>query len=122
MSTSEIHPLTLSTVWHSLQRICREMRRVIERTSQSYLISQLKDISVGIWGTATTSIRAMSFWPTIPTTATPATRPTGAFSAPSFTATRWPSGLWPAPTWRTPARPSPAPTSPIPMIFTPRAF
>ncbi|OGQ52769.1 MAG: hypothetical protein A3I10_07845 [Deltaproteobacteria bacterium RIFCSPLOWO2_02_FULL_57_26] len=25
------------------------MRRVIERTSQSYLISQLKDISVGIW-------------------------------------------------------------------------
>src|SRR5574341_801941 len=46
---AEIDPLTLSTVWHSLQRICREMRRVIERTSQSYLISQLKDISVGIW-------------------------------------------------------------------------
>ena len=45
----EIDPLTLSTVWHSLQRICREMRRVIERTSQSFLISQLKDISVGIW-------------------------------------------------------------------------
>src|SRR3990167_4562783 len=45
----EVDPLTLSTVWHGLQRICREMRRVIERTSQSYLISQLKDISVGIW-------------------------------------------------------------------------
>jgi len=45
----KIDPLTLSTVWHGLQRICREMRRVIERTSQSYLISQLKDISVGIW-------------------------------------------------------------------------
>ncbi len=44
-----VDPLTLSTVWHSLQRICREMRRVIERTAQSYLISQLKDISVGIW-------------------------------------------------------------------------
>ena len=44
-----VDPLTLSTVWHSLQRICREMRRVIERTTQSYLISQLKDISVGIW-------------------------------------------------------------------------
>ncbi|MBI2360189.1 MAG: hydantoinase B/oxoprolinase family protein, partial [Deltaproteobacteria bacterium] len=43
----ELDPLTLSTVWHGLQRICREMRRVIERTSQSYLISQLKDISVG---------------------------------------------------------------------------
>ncbi len=46
---AEIDPLTLSTIWHSLQRICREMRRVIERTSQSFLISQLKDISVGIW-------------------------------------------------------------------------
>src|SRR3989304_142646 len=45
----EIDPLTLSTVWHSLQRICREMRRVIERTSQSYLIPQLKDSSVGSW-------------------------------------------------------------------------
>jgi len=44
-----VDPLTLSTVWHSLQRICREMRRLIERTSQSYLISELKDISVGIW-------------------------------------------------------------------------
>ncbi len=44
-----IDPLTLSTTWHSLQRICREMRHVIERTAQSFLISQLKDISVGIW-------------------------------------------------------------------------
>jgi N-methylhydantoinase B len=45
----EVDLLTVSTVWHSLQRICREMRRVIERTSQSYLISQMRDISVGIW-------------------------------------------------------------------------
>ena len=44
-----LDPLTLSTTWHSLQRICREMRHVIERTAQSFLISQLKDISVGIW-------------------------------------------------------------------------
>jgi len=48
MGPTEVDPLTLSTVWHSLQRVCREMRRVIERTAQSYLISQLKDISVGI--------------------------------------------------------------------------
>jgi N-methylhydantoinase B len=48
-ASAAIDPLTLATVWHSLQRICREMRHVIERTSQSYLISQLKDISVGIW-------------------------------------------------------------------------
>lgn len=46
---ADVDPLTLSTVWHSLQRICREMRRLIERTSQSYLISEMKDISVGIW-------------------------------------------------------------------------
>jgi len=46
---ADIDPLTLSTIWHSLQRICREMRRLIERTSQSYLISEMKDISVGIW-------------------------------------------------------------------------
>src|ERR1019366_6797878 len=45
----EVDLLTVSTVWHSLQRICREMRRGIERTSQSYLISQMRDISVGIW-------------------------------------------------------------------------
>jgi N-methylhydantoinase B len=49
MDAREVDPLTLSTVWHSMQRICREMRRVIDRTSQSYLISQLHDISVGIW-------------------------------------------------------------------------
>ena len=51
-----IDPLTLATVWHSLQRVCREMRHVIERTSQSYLISQLKDISVGIWDGAGNTI------------------------------------------------------------------
>ena len=49
MSVSEIHPLTLSTVWHAMQRICREMRHLIDRTSQFYLISQMHDISVGIW-------------------------------------------------------------------------
>ena len=47
--TVDINPLTLFIVWHCLQRICREMRRVIEATSQSYLFSRLKDVSVGIW-------------------------------------------------------------------------
>jgi N-methylhydantoinase B len=45
----ELDPITLSTVWHSFQTICREMRHVIERTAQSYLMAQLKDVSVGIW-------------------------------------------------------------------------
>lgn len=45
----DVDPITLSTVWHSLQTTCREMRHQIERTAQSYLMGQLKDVSVGIW-------------------------------------------------------------------------
>ena len=43
-------PTTVATVWHSMQTICREMRHVMDRTAQNYLISQLHDVSVGIWG------------------------------------------------------------------------
>ena len=46
---AEIDPITTATIWHSLQRTCREMRHLVQRTAQSYLISQLKDISAGIW-------------------------------------------------------------------------
>jgi len=46
---SEIDPITLSTVWHSFQTLVREMRHMVTRTSQSYLMSQLKDVSVGLW-------------------------------------------------------------------------
>lgn len=49
MAAPRVDPMTLSTVWHSLQSICREMRHVIDRTSQNYLIAQLHDVSVGIW-------------------------------------------------------------------------
>ncbi len=45
----EIDPITLATVWHSFQTLVREMRHMVTRTSQSYLMSQLKDVSVGIW-------------------------------------------------------------------------
>ena len=44
-----IDPLTLSTVWHSFQTLVREMRDMVSRTAQSYLMSQLRDLSVGIW-------------------------------------------------------------------------
>jgi N-methylhydantoinase B len=40
---------TVSTVWHSMQTICYEMRHIIDRTAQNYLIGQLHDVSVGIW-------------------------------------------------------------------------
>ena len=31
-------PTTVATVWHSMQTICREMRHVIDRTAQNFLI------------------------------------------------------------------------------------
>ena len=44
-----IDPITLSTVWHGFQSLCREMRGMVTRTSQSYLMATLKDLSVGVW-------------------------------------------------------------------------
>ena len=48
-SARDIDPITLSTVWHGFQSIGREMRHVIDRTAQSYLIAQLHDMAAGIW-------------------------------------------------------------------------
>ena len=45
----DIDPITLSTVWHGFQSIGREMRHVIDRTAQCYLIAQLHDMAAGIW-------------------------------------------------------------------------
>ena len=45
-----IDPTTLATVWHHMQTTCREMRHLLERTCQNYLIGQLRDVSVGFWG------------------------------------------------------------------------
>src|SRR5487761_2004089 len=44
-----IDPITLSTVWYGFESLCREMRGLVTRTSQRYLISTLKDLSVGVW-------------------------------------------------------------------------
>ena len=49
MTSARVDPLTLSTVWHSFQNICKEMRHLLDRTCQNYLIAQLHDVSVGIW-------------------------------------------------------------------------
>ena len=46
---ASIDQVTLSTVWYGFQSLCREMRTMLTRTSQSYLISTLKDLSVGVW-------------------------------------------------------------------------
>ena len=44
-----VDPITLATVWHGFQSLCREMRGMVTRTSQSYLMATLKDLSVGVW-------------------------------------------------------------------------
>ena len=50
MSKRNIDATTVATVWHSMQTICREMRHIVKRTAQNYLLGQLQDLSVGIWG------------------------------------------------------------------------
>ena len=49
MTEVKTDPVTVSTVWHYLQTTAREMRHIIDRTAQNYLIGQLHDVSVGIW-------------------------------------------------------------------------
>jgi N-methylhydantoinase B len=49
MSQRSVDPITLSTVWNAFQSACREMRYVMDRTAQSYLIAQLHDVGAGIW-------------------------------------------------------------------------
>lgn len=49
MAVTTVDPITISTVWHATQTICREMRHIIDRTAQNYLIGQLHDVSVGLW-------------------------------------------------------------------------
>ncbi len=48
-ASRDIDPITLSTVWHAFQTAGREMRHVIDRTAQNYLIAQLHDMAAGIW-------------------------------------------------------------------------
>ena len=50
------HDRPVATVWHSMQTICKEMRHMVKRTAQNYLIGQLQDLSVGIWGADGTTI------------------------------------------------------------------
>lgn len=51
MSTVDVgvDPITLSTIWHAFQSMGREMRHVVDRTAQNYLMAQLHDMAAGIW-------------------------------------------------------------------------
>ena len=50
MGKVNVDATTIATVWHGMQTICKEMRYIVDRTAQNYLIAQLHDVSVGIWG------------------------------------------------------------------------
>ena len=49
MKKGSVDAITLSTVWHTFQSTCREMRHVLDRTAQNYLMAQLHDVAAGIW-------------------------------------------------------------------------
>lgn len=44
-----VNPITLSTTWHFIQRVCREMRETAERTATNVLVVTLHDMAYGIW-------------------------------------------------------------------------
>ncbi len=48
MSTG-IDSITISTIWHYIQRVCREMRFSVERTATNVLVVTLHDLAYGIW-------------------------------------------------------------------------
>jgi len=45
----QVDPITLSTTWHFIQRVCREMRETAERTATNVLVVTLHDMAYGIW-------------------------------------------------------------------------
>ncbi len=46
---AETDVVTLSTVWHTLQRVCREMRDSLIHSSTNILTTRLRDLGYGVW-------------------------------------------------------------------------
>jgi N-methylhydantoinase B len=49
MARRKVDPTTISTIWHFMQRVCREMRETMERTATSIQATTLHDLAYGIW-------------------------------------------------------------------------
>jgi len=47
MATAD--PISVATIWHYIQRVCREMRETTERTASNVLATTLHDLAYGIW-------------------------------------------------------------------------
>jgi N-methylhydantoinase B len=45
----ELDPITIATIWHYIQRVCREMRYTVERTATNVLVVTLHDMAYGLW-------------------------------------------------------------------------
>jgi N-methylhydantoinase B len=45
----KIDSITIATVWHYIQRVCREMRYTAERTATNVLVVTLHDMGYGLW-------------------------------------------------------------------------
>ena len=45
----KVDPITTSTIWHYLQRVCVDMRETMERTASNVLATSLHDLAYGIW-------------------------------------------------------------------------
>ena len=49
MKRSELDPISVATIWHYMQRVCREMRETTERTASNVLATTLHDLAYGLW-------------------------------------------------------------------------
>jgi N-methylhydantoinase B len=45
----QVDPITIATIWHFIQRVCKEMRETMERTATNVLATTLHDLAYGIW-------------------------------------------------------------------------
>jgi N-methylhydantoinase B/oxoprolinase/acetone carboxylase alpha subunit len=45
-----IDPITVASIWHYMQRVCREIRYTAERTATNVLVVTLRDMAYGICG------------------------------------------------------------------------
>jgi N-methylhydantoinase B len=46
---AKVDSITIATIWHYLQRVCKEMRETMERTATNVLATTLHDLAYGIW-------------------------------------------------------------------------
>jgi N-methylhydantoinase B len=49
MNMAKLDPISVATIWHYMQRVCREMRETTERTASNVLATTLHDLAYGLW-------------------------------------------------------------------------